>query len=77
MKINQNIFCIIDTFIKKSILIDELNELNDQIGRFFITVQKSKEVEVIPINKITRKCIKIVIDDCTYLTYCVDTAEHD
>jgi hypothetical protein len=52
-------------------------KVQNEIQRFFITVQDSEEIEIILLKKIIRKCIKIVIDSDIYLTYCVDSEEHD
>jgi hypothetical protein len=52
-------------------------KVKNEIHRYFITVQDSEEIEIILLKKIIRKCIKIVIDSYIYLTYCVDSEEHD
>ena len=56
---------------------DFINKVQNEIQRCFITVQDSEEIEIILLKKIIRKCIKIVIDSDIYLTYCVDSEEHD
>ena len=40
-------------------------------------VEESSINEVETIDKIIRKCVKIVIDSEIYLTYCISTEEHD
>ena len=72
-----NIYCIVERFIKKPLQIEQLDTLKNEIEHFFVVVETSKEIDVIPIEKIIRKCIKIVVDTDTYLTYCVDNDKHD
>ena len=43
-----------------------------KLNCFFHMIEISQEIDVIPIEKIKRKCIKIVVDSDVYLTYCVD-----
>jgi hypothetical protein len=40
-------------------------------------VKESAEFQIILMKRILRKCIKIVIDWNIYITYCVDSDEHD
>ena len=76
-EINAKIYCAIEIFNKKQIEIGGLENIKNIIERYFIIIEKSNEIDVVSIEKITRKCIKIIIDSQIYLTYCVDAVEHD
>ena len=52
------------------------NFLNNLLERFFVLIKES-DVQIVSIQNIQRKCIKIEVEDDTYLTYCVDLEEHD
>ena len=69
---NGNTYCCVEKFIKKPVQIERLDKLKNEIELFFVMIEISQEIDVIPIEKITRKCIKIVVDSDVYLTYCVD-----
>ena len=77
IQINDEIYCKIVKFIKNNFDIKELRGLKNEIELFFTLVEQSNEIEVISINRIIRKCIKIQVDSIIYLTYCVDIDEHD
>ena len=64
-------------FTKKQIKINGLLNLQNEIDWFFVIAENSKMLEIISINKIIRKCIKICVDSELYLTYVVDNEEHD
>ena len=76
-KFETEIYCVIEIFTKKQIKINGLLSLQNEIDRFFVIAENSKMLEIIRINKIIRKCIKICVDSELYLTYVVDTEEHD
>ena len=76
-EIENSMYCIIESYQKKAIENMGTNKFQNEIQRYFITVQDSEEIEIILLKKIIRKCIKIVIDSDIYLTYCVDSEEHD
>ena len=77
MQIEAKIFCIIETLDKKQIEFSGTENIKNEIERFFISVEETNQIQIISIDKILRKCIKIVIDSDIYLTYCVDAQEHD
>ena len=76
-EIENSVYCVIETYKKNLIENMGSEKVQNEIQRFFITVQDSEEIEIILLKKIIRKCIKIVIDSDIYLTYCVDSEEHD
>ena len=51
--------------------------LKNEIERFFVKVENTDRIDIVCINKIIRKCIKISIDIDIFLTFCVDANEHD
>ena len=64
------------SFFKTKIIIEMSNFLNNLLERFFVLIKES-DVQIVSIQNIQRKCIKIEVEDDTYLTYCVDLEEHD
>ena len=71
------IYCVVEKFNKKEIVIGDLEYIKHEINRYYVIVEESGINEVVTIDKIIRKCVKIVIDSEIYLTYCISTEEHD
>ena len=76
LEIKNKIYCVIETYKKKRIEIPLFN-LPNVIERYYLIVENSENIEIVSTDKIIRKCIKIEIESELYLTYCVDTDEHD
>ena len=75
MEINKKLFCFIEKL--NTMKFSHLMEVQKEIERFFIKIQDTNVIEIIPIENISRKCISIVTNSETFLTYCVDNEEHD
>ena len=76
-EIGISLYCLIEIYQEKIIENVGSQKIKNFIERYFIEVKESAEFQIILKKRILRKCIKIVIDSNIYLTYCVDSDEHD
>ena len=57
------IYCVVEKFNKKEIVIGDLEYIKHEINRYYVIVEESGINEVVTIDKIIRKCVKIDTSD--------------
>ena len=77
IRISDYSLVVIEIYQKNIIENVGSQKIKNFIERYFIEVKESAEFQIILMKRILRKCIKIVIDSNIYITYCVDSDEHD
>ena len=52
-------------------------DIESLIERYFFIAEESNKTLIFQLKNLLKKCVKIEIDNDTYLSYCVDNEEHD
>ncbi len=74
---NSVTYCILEMLNKKKKEYSGEEDIENLIERYFFIAEGSNKTLIVQLKNLLRKCVKIEIDDDTYLSYYVENKEHD
>ena len=74
---NSETYCILEMINKKKKEYSGEEDIESLIERYFFIAEESNKTKIVQLKNLLRKCVKLEIDNDTYLSYCVDNEEHD
>ena len=74
---NSVTYCILEMLNKKKKEYSGEEDIENLIERYFFIAEGSNKTLIVQLKHLLRKCVKIEIDDDTYLSYYVENKEHD
>jgi hypothetical protein len=74
---NSVTYCILEMINKKKKEYSGQEDIENLIEQYFFIAEGGNKTEIVQLKNLLRKCVKIEIDDDTYLSYCVENEEHD